>query len=342
MSRRFDIFLSYNSADFVNAEKLAKELSRVGLSVWFDKWEQQPGQTWQDSLQRGIDESRAIAVLLGPIGQGPWQKEELQMGLTRFKPQGGPIIPVLLPGAKDELPPFLELRNIVDCRNPNTYQEAVNRLVWGITGRQLNISISQIGESFPLHINNEPWSHRELLVRTLPNPDRGRLFNLSWQTFGHGIEFLVSQLRSYGTRLGVDGCFGINDAGLCMATFLSSAVFHRCPIGYLKCGKVGRDMTILRDSFFPKLPANAIIMLFDFEVKSSNVLNIMTDKLRERYKAPKFYFTVFGAMTESEDLKISGVDKLVGIDNLKLAGLEDVFIAFTMHPPGIEPPLELR
>jgi hypothetical protein len=47
-------------------------------------------------------------------------------------------------------------------------------------------------------------------------------------------------------------------------------------------------------------------------------------------------------MTESADLKIRAFSELKAADNMAKLDIEDYFIAFTMHPPGIDPPLELR
>ena len=54
------------------------------------------------------------------------------------------------------------------------------------------------------------------------------------------------------------------------------------------------------------------------------------------------YFAVFGAMTKVTDLAVSRFDDLTGADIMRAAEFEAVFVAATMSPPGIEPPLELR
>jgi hypothetical protein len=47
-------------------------------------------------------------------------------------------------------------------------------------------------------------------------------------------------------------------------------------------------------------------------------------------------------MTSKPDLKIARFEELVSAKNLTALKLEDIFIAGTMHHPGIEPPFELR
>ena len=82
-------------------------------------------------------------------------------------------------------------------------------------------------------------------------------------------------------------------------------------------------------------------MLFDFEIKQGNALGLIVDELKQRYVNPCFYVVVFGAIIEERDLKVSSLDQLVSTNVLKTLELEDLFIAATMHPPGIEPPLGL-
>jgi hypothetical protein len=72
------------------------------------------------------------------------------------------------------------------------------------------------------------------------------------------------------------------------------------------------------------------------------VIGYLAREIRERYPAADLYFAVFGAMTKAADLKVTRFDDLTGAQIMLRADLSAVFIAATMSPPGIEPPLELR
>jgi hypothetical protein len=96
-----------------------------------------------------------------------------------------------------------------------------------------------------------------------------------------------------------------------MATFLASDRFSRCAIG-------------------------------DFEVKHADVVGFISREIRSRYANAQLYFAVFGAMTKAADLKVESFDDLTGAQIMRKAEFSAVFIAATMSPPGIEPPLELR
>lgn len=51
---------------------------------------------------------------------------------------------------------------------------------------------------------------------------------------------------------------------------------------------------------------------------------------------------MFGAMTDAHGPKVASFGELTGATIMEKAEFSAVFSATTMHPPGIEPPLELR
>jgi hypothetical protein len=200
----------------------------------------------------------------------------------------------------------------------------------------------QIGRDFEMIAPTVEFGNPVIKPFTLPNPERGRLLDLTWETFGRGVERLKHQIKNLGRRLDVDICFGINEAGLVMATFLASAQFSRCPIGYLRCNKVRDQIGLDSASFFPQVRESPTIVLCDFEVKHADVIGVIVREIRNRYPGAELYFAVFGAMVREEDLVAKDFDDLTGGRIMEAADFEAVFIAATMAPPGIEPPLELR
>ncbi|GAA3145119.1 hypothetical protein GCM10010466_40270 [Planomonospora alba] len=227
-------------------------------------------------------------------------------------------------------------------RSPvDTHAATVRRPIWR-DDQAIPAEDNVIGPDFNLTAPTVEYGNPELCVYSLPNPRPGRLLNLSWASFGYGIERLIQQIKDVGRRVDVDACFGINEAGLVMATFLASAQFGRCPIGYLKCNK-SRDFIALDPaSMYPELPEAPSIVLCDFEVKHADVVGFITREIRKRYPGAEIYFAVFGAMTKEQNLEVASFDDLTGADIMRAADFKAVFIAATMSPPGIEPPLELR
>ena len=95
-------------------------------------------------------------------------------------------------------------------------------------------------------------------------------------------------------------------------------------------------------SFCPAIRSEATVVICDFEVKHADVVGFITCQIRERYPGADIYFAVFGAMTKGSTLEVDSFDDLTGARIMTAAGFKAVFIAATMSPPGIEPPLELR
>ncbi|KAA8886111.1 hypothetical protein F3087_26270 [Nocardia colli] len=203
-------------------------------------------------------------------------------------------------------------------------------------------STSQIGDEFILAVPTVEYGNSDIGVFSLPNPRPGQLLDLTWETFGFGVERLSSQIKNVGRRLDVDVCLGVNEAGLVMATFLASARFSRCKTGYLRCNKIRDGIDLDDASFFPDVKDAPTVVICDFEVKHADVIGFLARRVRAKYHGAELYFAVFGAMTKGRDLSVTSFDDLTGAKIMRAADFEAIFIAATMSPPGIEPPLELR
>ncbi|MBX7211555.1 MAG: toll/interleukin-1 receptor domain-containing protein [Verrucomicrobiaceae bacterium] len=129
----FDLFLSHNSKDKPEVIRLREKLRELGLKAWLDKEQLPPGQNWQQLIDSGLKNSRAIAACFGEAGVGPWHEEEMQAAMHLAVQEKRPVITVLLPGASREpdLPLFLRSRGWVDFRGGYS-AELLERLRWGV------------------------------------------------------------------------------------------------------------------------------------------------------------------------------------------------------------------
>lgn len=137
---KFDVFLSHNSKDTPQVEKIAKWLEKHDIRVWLDKWELRPGLPWQREIEKGILDSISVAIFIGPVGLGPWHETEMRAALNKSVRQECPVIPVLLPGCPEEPKNsiFLKEYTSIDFRNGLDDDESRQRLLWGITGKKPN------------------------------------------------------------------------------------------------------------------------------------------------------------------------------------------------------------
>ncbi|WP_141717362.1 hypothetical protein [Nocardia altamirensis] len=298
-------------------------LGGTSINAW-ETWARGRGQGSPPSLS-------SVLILCAAYGRGPLGVAEEYVSPTELIAEAYERLPI-----EDQL----SLKQFTAKRGTRTATKAQQ-------STQGNVSVSeettpQVGAEFTLSAPTVEYGNSDILVCTLPNPVPGQLLDLSWETFGFGIERLSQQVKNVGKRLDVDVCFGVNEAGLVMAAFLASARFSRCKIGYLRCNKVRDGIDLDRASFFPDTRSAPTIFICDFEVKHADVVGYLAHEIRVRYPKAELYFAVFGAMTKGRDLRVGSFDDLTGATIMRAAGFEAIFLAATMSPPGIEPPLELR
>jgi hypothetical protein len=136
---RYDVFLSYNSADEEAVGGIARRLrEEARLCPFLDRWHLIPGEPWQEAIEEALEQSETVAVFVGPSGISPWHNEEMRAGLDRAVRGRDDVrvIPVLLPGADPKyLPSFLTRRTCADFRAGLDDDDAFARLVAGILGQ---------------------------------------------------------------------------------------------------------------------------------------------------------------------------------------------------------------
>lgn len=101
---KFDVFLSYNTADTMSIEPVVKELTTRGLTVWRDTVQLTTGKDLSATIQRAIRNARCVLVLVSQNGLSPWQQFEIESHeISRSSEDGRELvefaIPVLMPGA---------------------------------------------------------------------------------------------------------------------------------------------------------------------------------------------------------------------------------------------------
>ena len=154
----FDVFLSHSSADKTSVELIARRLrEEAGLNPFLDKWHLIPGVSWQEALEKALDDSATVVVFIGPSGVSPWHNEELRKALDQAVSRRDEyrVIPVLLPDASEkDVTGFLARRTWVDFRSGLDDEEAFQRLVAGIRGEAI------VGGTYELP--DEPAPYRGL------------------------------------------------------------------------------------------------------------------------------------------------------------------------------------
>ena len=128
-------FISYAAADSVEVRRIAENLHRLGLDVFFDQWEIDAGTVVSQRLDQGLRGSRTgVLVVSRTSVQRPWVLQEYTVLLEKAVKHNQRLIPVLLEDA--DLPPMLATRRHIDLRGKRgpDYIAAIHELAAAIRG----------------------------------------------------------------------------------------------------------------------------------------------------------------------------------------------------------------
>jgi len=134
------MFLSYSSADRTFVEKLARDLSRSGITLWYDQWMMRPGDKLRDKINRGIRNCRYFGVVISDTSlNSRWIQNELDSAMIRFNEDSDvEIIPILIDNTMAKQLPA-DLRGFVyaDFRhlNADRYFEELGKLIDELTSQ---------------------------------------------------------------------------------------------------------------------------------------------------------------------------------------------------------------
>ncbi|WP_280209166.1 toll/interleukin-1 receptor domain-containing protein [Nocardia cyriacigeorgica] len=124
---RYDIFISYSSADRTLVEKIANDLKKSSVRPWWDAWEMKPGDSLRERINDGIASARYFMVVLSSESlKSNWVKYELNSGMILdIEQQGVRVIPAVAPNLpQEEIPVDLRARKCVFLNRAN-YTQAV-------------------------------------------------------------------------------------------------------------------------------------------------------------------------------------------------------------------------
>jgi hypothetical protein len=300
----FDVFISHNSRDNAAVRQLATLLKEKGIKVWLDEWEILPGRRWQEALEEAISSIPSAAVLVGREGLGPWEVPEMRALLQEFVARGLPVIPVLLPGAPSrvELPLFLRAFTWVDLRS-GLSEQGVNTLVWGITGKRFEDSISP-GTATPSY--EEPVTLEEVF-RTSGLPTYTYIEPSIYRN-------VASDLRQAGKHVIITGPSGSGKTSL-LFRILSEMRLKEGP-DFLYIPSLGEDalnqvQNALKHSLDGTL--RGLVILDDFHVLDRPLraqlgakLKLLADRVFLDPKAARF--VLIGIATSAEGLLFNATD----------------------------------
>ena len=114
-------------------DRLKNDLTNKGITVWLDRERLLPGDLFGDAIEKGLDESRTICIVMSPESmRSGWVREEYLRAINLFvrTDKQRKVIPLLLKDA--EFPGFLSNRQWVDFSDETKYSDSLAYLIKGI------------------------------------------------------------------------------------------------------------------------------------------------------------------------------------------------------------------
>lgn len=121
------VFVSYAHRDRTVAEEIARALDRAGISVWFDSWEMEMGDSIARRTREDLGASDFLIVLLSPeSANSRWLREEVDFALsTELRQRSITVVPAIIRDC--EVPSGLRSFLPIDLRSDRA--SGISRLV---------------------------------------------------------------------------------------------------------------------------------------------------------------------------------------------------------------------
>lgn len=90
------LFLSYSRVDREFAERLAEDLKASGITVWWDRWDVDVGDSLPGTIESALAQSTWFGIVLSPDSvASPWVRTELELALTLEIEGRVKVLPIL-------------------------------------------------------------------------------------------------------------------------------------------------------------------------------------------------------------------------------------------------------
>lgn len=148
------VFLSHTSIDKPFVEKIARDLNRLGIDAWVDKYEIKVGESIFWRVEEGLRESEYFAIVLSPEAlASEWVRSEIAVAWDKRMLAGkNAILPLLYRDC--EIPALLKTIKYADFRHD--YQLGFSELA-SVFGIDTSEAITE--DTWRLHVRerNSDW-----------------------------------------------------------------------------------------------------------------------------------------------------------------------------------------
>jgi hypothetical protein len=131
---KYDAFISYSHADKQFVQRLAEQLTRVGVTLFFDQTDIAVGDTLVSVIENAVRSARFLLVVMSPdYFVSRWSEMELQLGLSEeLRRETLKVIPILR--RECEIPPALAGKVWADFRTDEQFANSFASLTAALRG----------------------------------------------------------------------------------------------------------------------------------------------------------------------------------------------------------------
>lgn len=125
------VFLCHSSKDKDFVERLAFDLEKVNVGVWFDKWEIRVGDSLIEKISKGIELNDYLAIIISTNSiESEWVKREVNAALMReLEEKKVVVLPILIEDCK--IPVLLKEKKYADFRK--SYDEGFEEFLFSVS-----------------------------------------------------------------------------------------------------------------------------------------------------------------------------------------------------------------
>ena len=133
------VFLSHSSIDKPFTRRLAADLTKKGIAVWFDEAELLVGDSLVEQINNGIESTEYLVVVLSKNSiKSQWTKKEVEIAFVReIASNRKVVLPVLIDDC--EVPGYLRTKVYADFREPSAYEKTLRKLLKSIGGSRKSL-----------------------------------------------------------------------------------------------------------------------------------------------------------------------------------------------------------
>lgn len=133
------VFLCHSSSDKLFVDRLASDLEKVNIGVWYDKWEIKVGDSLIEKIQEGLNNNDYLVIILSPESViSEWVKRELNSALMKeIKEKKVVVLPCLISNCS--MPVFLSEKKYADFTK--SYEDGFTDLLLAIFPESKEVAI---------------------------------------------------------------------------------------------------------------------------------------------------------------------------------------------------------